>query len=95
MTVAGDASCVTNPYDFKSFIPSTGPASQMDTVAQKCELELFPGENCIGDPLKIDLSTFQDGKCAFGGGRSVRMNCGEPVNPDSNLSKNILISPRI
>ncbi|HEX3641279.1 MAG TPA: hypothetical protein VHV10_08315, partial [Ktedonobacteraceae bacterium] len=44
MTVAGDASCVTNPYDFKSFIPSTGPASQMDTVAQKCELELFPGE---------------------------------------------------
>jgi hypothetical protein len=93
MTVVGDASCVTNPYDFKSFIPSTGPASQMDVIAQTCKLELFPGENCIGDAVRIDLSTFREPKCVFYGGGSVKMSCGKPVNP--SLSMYFSISRRV
>ena len=93
LTVVGDASCVTSPYDFKSFIPSTGPATQMDVIAQKCKLELFPGQSCVGDAEKIDLTTFRETKCQFRGGRSVRLSCGEALDP--NLSKYISVNRRI
>ena len=88
MTVVGDARCVTNPFDFKSFTPSTGPSSHMDVLAQECRLDIFPGQNCIGDVQRLDLHAFEENKCVFHGGRSVRMQCHEPFAP--SLSRYIV-----
>ena len=97
MQLTGDGTCMTSPYDFQSlFVTSSaaeaeesdgaesmGTGMTLQKMARQCAMSLFAGEECEGEPTKLDLSDVQGDECVFQSGRSARLVCSALRAPDT------------
>lgn len=72
VTLPLNGSCVTSPYNFKSYLPH-GVEGYQGTYG--CKIMVFSQEDCLGQTASSDLGKMNNEHCVVDGGRSARLAC--------------------